>query len=60
MEYNKEATGEKYMHIAKAFGVANACEMTPDEFRKAAVDAVKALAADVGIPKKLSEIGFSI
>jgi len=57
MEYNKEATGEKYMHIAKAFGVENACKMTPDEYRKAAVDAVKALAADVGIPKKLSEIG---
>ncbi len=57
MEYNEEATGDKYMHIAKAFGVDNACSMQPQEYRKAAVEAVKKLACSIGIPQKLSEIG---
>ena len=50
MEYNQEYTGEKYKEIAKAMGVEGVDEMTKDEYRKAAVEAVKKLSADVGIP----------
>ncbi|MBQ3901556.1 MAG: lactaldehyde reductase [Clostridia bacterium] len=50
MEYNKECTGEKYREIARAMGVEGVDSMTQDEYRTAAVDAVKKLAADVGIP----------
>ena len=50
MEYNAPATGEKYRDIAKAMGVEGTEKMTQDEYRKAAIDAVKKLAADVGIP----------
>ncbi len=50
MEYNQEFTGEKYREIAKAMGVENIDSMSQDEYRKAAVDAVKQLSADVGIP----------
>ena len=57
MEYNAPATGEKYRHIAKAMGVSGTDAMSQDEYRKAAVDAVKALSKTVGIPEKLSEIG---
>ncbi|MBE7038487.1 MAG: lactaldehyde reductase [Ruminococcaceae bacterium] len=56
MEYNAEATGEKYRDIAKAMGVANVDAMSLSDARKAAVDAVKKLAADVGIPSDLKEI----
>ena len=56
MEYNAPATGEKYRDIAKAMGVKGTDDMTQDEYRKAAVDAVKRLAADVGIPADLKEI----
>lgn len=56
MEYNAEATGEKYRHIAKAMGVEGTENMSQEEYRKAAVDAVKKLSADVGIPKDLKEI----
>lgn len=56
MEYNAEATGEKYRDIAKAMGVEGTEKMTQAEYRKAAVDAVKKLAADVGIPADLKEI----
>lgn len=56
MEYNAEATGEKYRDIAKAMGVEGTEKMSVDEYRKAAVDAVKKLAADVGIPDNLKEI----
>ena len=56
MEYNAEATGEKYREIARAMGVAGVDAMSQDEYRKAAVDAVKKLSADVGIPADLSEI----
>ncbi|MBQ4283674.1 MAG: lactaldehyde reductase, partial [Lachnospira sp.] len=56
MEYNAEATGEKYRDIAKAMGVAGTENMTQEEYRKAAVDAVKKLAADVGIPADLKDI----
>ncbi len=56
MEYNAEATGEKYREIARAMGVAGVDVMSQEEYRKAAVDAVKKLSADVGIPADLSEI----
>ncbi len=56
MEYNAEATGEKYRDIAKAMGVQGTEDMTQEEYRKAAIDAVKKLSEDVGIPKDLKEI----
>ena len=56
MEYNADATGEKYRDIAKAMGVEGTETMSQEEYRKAAVDAVRKLAADVGIPKDLKAI----
>lgn len=56
MEYNAEATGEKYREIARAMGVANVDSMSQEEYRKAAVDAVRQLSQDVGIPADLKEI----
>ena len=56
MEYNADATGDKYKYIAKAMGVEGVEDMTQEEYRKAAVDAVKKLSADVGIPVDLKEI----
>lgn len=56
MEYNAEATGEKYRDIAKAMGVSGTENMTQEEYRKAAVDAVRQLSEDVGIPKDLKDI----
>ena len=56
MEYNAEATGEKYRDIAKAMGVNGTDGMTQEEYRKAAVDAVKQLSSDVGIPADLKDI----
>lgn len=56
MEYNAEETGEKYREIARAMGVADVDSMTVEEYRKAAVDAVKKLASDVGIPTDLKDI----
>lgn len=56
MEYNAEATGDKYKYIAQAMGVEGTESMTQAEYRKAAVDAVKKLSQDVGIPKDLKEI----
>ena len=56
MEYNAPATGDKYRNIAKAMGVEGVDNMTLDEARKAAVDAVKKLSEDVGIPKDLKDI----
>ena len=56
MEYNAPATGEKYRDIATAMGVEGTEKMTQDEYRKAAIDAVKKLAADVGIPADLKDI----
>lgn len=56
MEYNAPATGEKYRDIAKAMGVTGVDEMTLEEARKAAVDAVKQLSKDVGIPADLKDI----
>ncbi len=56
MEYNAPATGEKYRNIAKAMGVTGVDNMSLEEARKAAVDAVKQLSQDVGIPENLKDI----
>ncbi len=56
MEYNAECTGEKYREIARAMGVEGVDNMTQQEYRKAAIDAVKQLSTDVGIPADLKEI----
>ena len=56
MEYNKDAVGEKLRDVAKAMGVANTEKMSKEEYQKAAIDAVKKLAEDVGIPKDLKNI----
>jgi len=56
MEYNAEYTGDKYREIAKAMGIENADSMAPEEYRRAAIDAVKKLSADVGIPENLTGI----
>ncbi len=56
MEYNAEATGEKYRDIAKAMGVEGVDKMNLEDARKAAVAAVKQLSEDVGIPKDLKNI----
>lgn len=53
MEYNADATGEKYREIARAMGVKNVDEMSQKEYRKAAIDAVRQLSIDVGIPQNL-------
>ena len=56
MEYNKDAVGEKLRAVAKAMGVADTEKMSKEEYQKAAIDAVKKLAEDVGIPKDLKNI----
>lgn len=56
MEYNAPATGEKYRDIAKAMGVCGTENMTVDEYRSAAIEAVRKLAKDVGIPADLKDI----
>ena len=56
MEYNAPATGDKYKYIAAAMGVEGTENMTVEEYRKAAIDAVKKLSADVGIPADLKDI----
>ena len=56
MEYNAEATGEKYREIARAMGVQGVDAMSQEDYRKAAIDAVKKLSEDVGIPKNLKDI----
>lgn len=56
MEYNAEVTGDKYKYIAKAMGVENVEDMSVEEYRKAAVDAVKKLSSDIGIPSSLKDI----
>jgi lactaldehyde reductase len=56
MEYNAEATGDKYKYIAQAMGVSGVENMTQAEYRKAAIDAVKQLSLDVGIPADLKDI----
>ena len=56
MEYNAPATGEKYRDIAAAMGVKGVDDMTLEEARAAAINAVKQLSADVGIPADLKDI----
>ena len=56
MEFNKDATGEKYREIAKVFGVKNVESMSQAEYRDAAIEAVKALSVKVGIPTVCQEI----
>ncbi len=56
MAYNAECTGTKYRDIAKAMGVEGTENMTQEEYRKAAVDAVRKLSEDVGIPTTLKGI----
>ncbi len=56
MEYNAGATGDKYKYIAAAMGVEGTERMSPAQYRRAAVNAVRQLAEDVGIPKDLKEI----
>ena len=56
MEFNQEATGEKYREIAKAMGVKDVDQMSQDEYRKAAIEAVRKLGEDVGIPKTVDAL----
>ena len=56
MEYNADCTGEKYREIARAMGVKGVDDMSVEEYRKAAIDAVAQLFVDVGIPTKLEAI----
>ena len=57
LTFNASATGERYREVARAMGVAGVDEMSQDEYRKAAIDACQQLADDVGIPRKLSDLG---
>ncbi len=56
MEFNRDYTGTKYREIAKAMGVEGVGNMTQEEYRDAAIDAVKKLSKDVGIPEKNERI----
>jgi len=56
MEYNAPNTGDKYKYIAAAMGVEGTEKMSVEEYRAAAIEAVKKLSADVGIPADLKEI----
>ena len=57
MEYNAEATGDKYKYIAQAMGVQGTENMSQEEYRKAAIDAVRQLSVDVNIPANLTAVG---
>ena len=56
MEFNRDYTGEKYREIARVFGVEGVDEMSQEEYRDAAIAAVKQLSIDVGIPTKNEKI----
>ena len=56
MEFNRDYTGEKYREIARAMGVEGVDTMSQEEYRQAAIDAVRKLSADVGIPAKNDRI----
>ena len=56
MEYNAESCGEKYKEIARAMGIKNVDLMSKEEYTKAAINAVKKLSQDVGIPQDLKQI----
>jgi lactaldehyde reductase len=55
MEFNQEATGEKFKNIAEAMGV-DTTGMDQATYRQAAIDAVRQLSVDVGIPTKLDKL----
>ena len=57
LEYTADATGDRYKQIAAAMGVPGVEAMSPAEYRRAAVDAVRQLGRDVGIPQKVSDLG---
>jgi lactaldehyde reductase len=57
MEYNADATGDRYRDIAKAMGVEGTENMTIEDARISAIEAVKQLSKDVGIPAHISEVG---
>lgn len=57
MEYNSESTGDKYKYIAQAMGVQGTENMSVEEYRKAAIDAVRQLSMDVNIPSNLTAVG---
>lgn len=56
MEFNAPYTGEKFREIARAMGVKNVDTMSQEEYRKAAIDAVRQLSQDVNIPATLRDI----
>ena len=56
LEFNADATGEKYREIARAMGVKGVDSMSQEEYRKAAIDAVRQLSVDVGVPTKCEKI----
>ena len=56
MEYNQDYTGEKFREIARAMGIEGVDGMSQAEYRKAAIDAVKQLSKDVGIPEKNEKV----
>ena len=56
MEYNADCTGERYREIARAMGVEGVDSMSQDEYRAAAINAVRKLSEDVGIPSKLEAL----
>ncbi len=56
MEFNRDYTGEKYREIARVMGVENVDSMSQEEYRDAAINAVKQLSIDVGIPQDLKNI----
>lgn len=57
MEFNKDYTGEKFREIARVMGVEGVDEMSQEEYRQAAIDAVIQLSKDCGIAQSLKEIG---
>lgn len=57
MAFNADYTGEKFREIARAMSVKGVDEMSEAEYRSAAINAVKQLSSDVGIPATLKEIG---
>ncbi|MGP6139958.1 MULTISPECIES: lactaldehyde reductase [unclassified Jeotgalibaca] len=57
LEFNADATGTRFKDIAEALGVKNTEAMSQSEYRRAAIDAVKELSTDLGIPEKISELG---
>ncbi len=56
MEFNREYTGERLREVARAMGVKGVDDMSQEEYRDAAIAAVKKLSADVGIPTTLDKI----